>query len=336
MTQHREQSSSTAPAARIEVPVLNGKAPRGMWWVAWRQHRLQIAVALGVMAAIAAAMLIFRELLIARFAAAGCRLPDGRSQCTLTDVIDPWQDGLRDFWLILRLAMMASPVVLGTFVGASIFPREFDQHTQIFALTQSVRRLRWWATKLTVAGVPLLLGLLALGLLVPWVDKNYLWTSGSPIGHDTFMVENIMPAAFGLLAFAIASTAGIVMRRVVASLITTLIAAGGAALLLGLLFYPQVVPATRYVALLAPQQLFESGYSELTAQDSLWVGDGYFDAHGQTVDVDWNACNRAANDAGNNAVGESDDPGATPDGVAPAGEDDDSRYMDAYDRAIDD
>lgn len=51
-----------------------------MWWVAWRQHRIQVAVTLVVIAIIAAALVAFRLLLAAHLHAAGCSVA-GQHSC---------------------------------------------------------------------------------------------------------------------------------------------------------------------------------------------------------------------------------------------------------------
>ena len=213
---------------------------------------MTVLIALAVLVVVAAAVLIFQLLLIGRLHAAGCTVLTDESRCNarlFPAMADAYDEGA---WRMLRGALVAVPVVLGVFVGAPIFPREFEQRTGVFALTQSVGRLRWWTVKVTVAGVPLLAALVALGFLVQWCDATTWITARNAFNNGTFQVQTIMPAAFGLLALAIAVTAGILVRSVVGSLVTGLIVAGGIVVIIAFPLRSHLVPVTRDVTAVQP------------------------------------------------------------------------------------
>lgn len=269
-----------------------GTGPRGMWWVAWRQHRVAVLIALMVLLMIAGALLGFRAVLASRLAAAGCSIT-GKAACPPSASLTIWSS-VETWWRILRIAVIAAPIVLGAFVGAPIFPREFDQRTTVFALTQSVGRLRWWASKVTVAGVPLLAGLLGLGFLAQWVDEGSWLTSGGELHDGPFQAHGIMPAAFGLLTLAVAVTAGIAIRSVIASLVAGLIVAGALVVIIGFPLRPHLLPATRHVTPIADVSQYGNVPIPPTAPSddpgALALRTGFVDSAGREIPFDNASC----------------------------------------------
>lgn len=294
------RAASTGVGHVINIP---GGAPRGMWAVAWRQHRIAIAVLVAIMAASAAALVWFRSRILSLFAEFGCDLFPPNPQnagCVDHEGMDIWWNhGLDSLSQLAHLGMIGGPVVLGVFAAAPIFTREFSRGTQVFALTQSVSRRRWFAVKATVMAVPLAAGLVVLGLLMEWVDTSVGVTDQGAIGRDAFFTRSIIPAATGLLAFALAIAVGMVARAVTATLVAGLL--GGFALLCGAVWIqPYVLPADRVVTSLAeiyaPVTQAEldarfsgeapwPGFDGNAGKDDAHAGSGYLDASGKKVQL---------------------------------------------------
>ena len=206
-----------------------GKAPGGMWWVAWRQHRAQLAISLGLLVALA-------------------ELTGGDdSRCTSIEpssglssdycpeqVYGAVQAEFGTLWGLLRLGMLALPLVLGAFVGAPLFAREIEQHTQVYVLTQSISRMRWWATKVTVVAVPVVLGMIGVGLLMEWAFAPFAAYSYGSMNTPEFETRGIIPAVFTALTIALGVSAGIVLRSTVNALAVTIVVAGMLVVVLGL------------------------------------------------------------------------------------------------------
>ncbi|MEP6561505.1 MAG: hypothetical protein ABJD68_10605 [Nakamurella sp.] len=280
---HTMQSVDQSISAR---PAGGGKALAGMWWVAWRQHRAQLAISMGGLAVVAVVLLIFRIAVANRLS----ELTSGYPNCDLA-VGDPTTQGCPgqaysvlygDFgttWGLLRMGILILPLVLGAFVGAPLFAREFEQHTQVFALTQSVGRLRWWATKIVVAAVPVVLGMVGLGLMVDWVAAPYSVFSYGPMDTPGFETRGIIPAAFTVLTIALGVTSGIVLRSTVISLVVTLVVAGLLVVALGLV-RPHLLAPTRVVTPVVltaqPDQFYPDG-------QSWYLDHNYLDANGTPV-----------------------------------------------------
>ncbi len=297
---------------------MKGKAPSGMWWVAWRQHRTQIAVTLAL---VIGALVIFREIVIARFAAEGCDLAS--IGCAASGGYDLWWSGGFGSWLdMLHSAVVVTSIAFPVFVGAPLFAREFARGTHVFALTQSVSRRRWWATEVIVAGVPLLGGLVALGHVTEWVDGTAAYSAHQGLDVGRFVARSIMPAAHGLIAYAVAVAAGIVTRSTVAALVSGLIVSG--LIVTGMaVIQPHTLPASRQV--IGLEQQLQGAPPPNLGPDSWPVGGGYLDAKDNETGNSPDSCFEAA-DAAAVAVGIAGD-GATAE-VSP-----DERSSPAYQNA---
>ena len=287
--QHR--STPSPPATVTTQRDLKGAAPRGMWWVAWRQHRLQVVVALGLMALLAASMIVFRIVLIARMTAAGCSLTEVGVPCDQRlGAGDLWSNTFNTPSAFFHLAIMVLPVVVGVFVAAPSFPREFGQGTHVLALTQSIGRLRWWAVKVTVVSVPVIAGLLALGLLMQWVDGAYWATASQPAMSATnFGARSMIPAAYGMVSIAIALAAGIALRRVVATLVVGLLVAGVVVSALTAAVRPNLLPTSRATDPVVTEADIDANggiaavYRAGMGPDDLQVNSGYLTSDGREL-----------------------------------------------------
>ena len=285
---HRAAVGSGASRGAAQ-PVPPGRGPGGMWWVAWRQHQIQVLIALVVMVLVAVAVLVFQLVLVARLHAAGCTVLTDPNRCNSMAAMNAFD---QNTWHLLRGVLVATPVVLGVFLGAPMFPREFEQRTHVLALTQSVGRRRWWATKVTVAGVPLLAGLLGLGFLQQWCDATTWFTGRAALDDGTFQVRSIVPAAFGLLAFAIAVTAGLFIRSVTAALVAALVVAGAGVIVMAFPLRPHLLPATRLATPITEVQPAPGAVTVYNdaMRGSWFLGSGTLDASGHVVQFDQNRC----------------------------------------------
>ncbi|MEJ2857645.1 MULTISPECIES: hypothetical protein [unclassified Saccharothrix] len=202
-----------------------------MIWVAWRQHRtallalgLYVLVLLVLMVYYRATMLAvvdmrgWSECVPSRYAAGCLRRLDA--------TVWGWYESVDN----VRLALIGYGVLVGVFLGAPLFAREFEQNTHLFALSQSVRPSRWFAAKVAVVAVPAALGALVLGAVYRW------WTTalGKLVvpqeGFHAGLFEPQPPALFGYVVFAVGLgvVVGLVVRRVVPAMAVTLVAWLGA------------------------------------------------------------------------------------------------------------
>lgn len=250
-------TTSKHPTAQIEVvdrweePNLKAVSPQSMWWVAWRQHRNQIAVLLGVVAVCAAALVVLRSRIVAVYGDLGCKLfnddPLDSGGCLDSSGLPVWWNyGLSGWSGLAHSVMLIGPVVLGAFAAAPIFTREFSHGTHVFALTQSVSQRRWFLTKTTVMMMPLLVGLLLLGFLMQFTDRTVDVTAYNALEWSNFFVRGFIPAATGLMTFGVCIAISMYARNIVTVLLVGILV-GGAILAGVILVQPHLLKAQRTV-----------------------------------------------------------------------------------------
>ncbi|MEP6562438.1 MAG: hypothetical protein ABJD68_15350, partial [Nakamurella sp.] len=86
------------------------------------------------------------------------------------------------------------------------------------ALTQSVGLVRWWAVRIVFAGAPVATAMLALGSVNRWALAPIVDSIGWEMEPPGFETRGITPAAYFVLAFSIAVTAGILWRNTAAAI----------------------------------------------------------------------------------------------------------------------
>jgi hypothetical protein len=180
-----------------------------MTWLAWRQARTQIAVALAVIAVVAVAAVIA-----------------GRGGSTLR------------LWLSVLAVVV--PGLLGAFWGAPLVAGELESGSFRLAWTQDVSRVRWLAARLAVPG----LAAMAVAGLASWLVT---WWAG-PLDRagmnqfGSFDSRDIVPVGYAAFAFALGVLLGALLRRTVPAMAVTLFVFTAARLTFRLLARPQLLP----------------------------------------------------------------------------------------------
>jgi hypothetical protein len=190
-------------------------------WVAWRQQRAS-TVAAAILLAVAGPILLVtgwqmtssaRDSGLAACVAAGgdCRL-----------LAEAFANRYRP--LLERVSLLGAllPVALGVLFGGPLLAREFEQGTHRLAWTQSITRSRWLTARLAMAaGVLVVVAAVAAGLLTWW------WGRFDQLGISSRAAlerGSLLPVATAVLAFAIATATGALIRRVVPALAAGLVA----------------------------------------------------------------------------------------------------------------
>ncbi len=273
-------------SAPVEAERLTGRAPGGMWWVAWRQHRWAMLVSLGLLVALAVTLLVFGLSYRSALSAAAIdpvACPDPYQASSAVCAVG-WEQvrGYQHGWRPLHLPMMLVPPMIGVIVGASLFAPERERGTQVFALTQSVGRTRWYLTKCVVVVIPLLLATLAVGLLADWV-RGTPGLGFNPMDTPEFQSTGLIPAAFALVGFGVAVPAGVFLRSTavtfaVAFALTAVLVAG-----VGYTIHRDLVPHDQVTTSLATDR-------DPLPADALVLGTSYLDVDGKVADVHGPAC----------------------------------------------
>ncbi|MCX2951836.1 ABC transporter permease [Lentzea sp. NEAU-D7] len=197
-----------------------------MTWVVWRQQRpVFITLVAGLVVSVAA-VLLWRAATVADVQAgnlADCVLR-GLDACR-GKAADEFQDAWFDKLHIAQGTVLAAPAVIGVFVGAPLFAREFEQGTHTLAFTQSVSRTRWMVTKFLVAGLPALAVVLVYQLVVhSWLDVagELGPLATGKFYFTTFESQGVSPIAYTLFAYTLGMVAGAVFKRTLVAMTLTL------------------------------------------------------------------------------------------------------------------
>ncbi|GLZ78719.1 transporter [Actinorhabdospora filicis] len=247
-----------------------------MIWLAWRRQRAVALVSAAVTGVVIALLAVVHFVSAARLERDGCDV----NPCS-GDLVTAFQNDFQDLYFPMVMVLFAVPALLGLFAGAPLFAREAEQGTHVLALTQSVGRLRWWATKVLVAAVPLLVTALALGLASEWAARPLNLVMASPIRTPMFETRGLVVAAYALLAFALSATIGLILRNTL----------GAFALALGLYVVLLLVTGNvlrpQYAEPLREQHsTAEEHYDEFEVAGNSWLMDGgYLKADGSEAEV---------------------------------------------------
>jgi ABC-2 family transporter protein len=208
-----------------------------MAWVTWRQHRLQLLVGSGVLAALGVAALVSGLPILAAYhrdALASCLPPSTRSGCDL--IVRHFESQFGGGADVARFLILL-PALVGVFVGAPLLARELEHGTYRLAWTQSVTRRRWVLSKTLLLAAAAAIGASAVAGLAMWWRHPFDVVSGrmSPGG---FEVEGLVVPSYTVFALALGVLAGVVLRRTIPAMSVTLLGFFAARLVVGRFLRP--------------------------------------------------------------------------------------------------
>jgi len=213
---------------------------RRMGWVTWRQHRTGLAGVAVFLGALAVCLWLAGLKLHHVFAAATAACsPAGSASAACYD-LSTSIIGTNGF-LSNGFMLQAVPPLIGAFVGAPVLARELETGTFRYAWTQGFGRWRWALAKLAPLAIVLAAATGALTVLLSWyyqpyfatVNQNLGLSDATPFAPGLFDLRGITFAAWTLVAFAIGSLAGMLIRRVVPAIAAALAAYAGVAFAAG-------------------------------------------------------------------------------------------------------
>jgi hypothetical protein len=230
-------STMSAPVLVEDRADLQPLPWRRMAWVTWRQHRMALIGALGLIGALALCLLIVGLQLHHAYTAATVCHPASSAACT---ALVANFNGIGNFLSNGGLFLVVPPLI-GAFVGAPILAREFEAGTFRYAWTQGFGRWRWTLAKLVALGVAVAVASAALSVLAWWyyrpyfasVNQSLSLTQLNPLNPGLFDQRGPAFAAWTLTAFAIGALAGVLIRKVVPAIVTTLAVCGALAFATG-------------------------------------------------------------------------------------------------------
>ncbi|MGW6441488.1 ABC transporter permease subunit [Lentzea sp. NPDC055074] len=266
-----------------------------MTWLIWRQHRTEAGV-------LAVLLGLFGIALLVLGTQAHDLFPGGPSACVgeagagdactasfrrLDDEYGWVENLLAAFYLV--------PLVIGAFLGAPLLARELEDGTWQLAWTQAVPRMRWLAAKLAaLAGVTIALTAMFTAVLT-WFRQPFDAWEGR-LQYDAFDLEGLVPVAYALFAFGVATAAGAILRRSLPAFGVAFGAFLAARMLVALVARPAyATPLTTTGPIPAGGAKDQAGVADWT------IDQGYADATGRRLSsTEYSELEAAADRAGTN------------------------------------
>ena len=250
-----------------------------MTWWSLRQHRAEVGAIAALAIGIAALMVVAGLSLHAQFAPiARCFVPassqQGAASPFCSNAIAQFLGDSKSLNLITS-NLLAHVSLLGAFLGAPLFAREFEQGTWQLAWMQSVSRTRWWLTSGLVLVGAITVAILGAVLAITWF-REPLDAIGSPL-TDAFDLEGVVPLAAGVYSFALGAAAGLYLRRVLPALGLAVVLSLATGQVLAIGVRPHYLPPQESAVALGQGAVPEGG----SAPAGAWVvGTGIVDSSG--------------------------------------------------------
>ncbi|MEV0199378.1 hypothetical protein [Nonomuraea sp. NPDC050691] len=229
-----------------------------MIWLTWRQHRAQILLTGGLLAALGLLLLgsaVEARLYVAGHAPPGC--PGRAAACW--DLATALSDRYDAVYTVFGWMPLVAPALVGVFWGAPLLGREYERGTQKLAWTQAVSVRRWMAVKLGVLGGLVAAGGLLLSAMVAlWrpVLQREDWFGNIGV----FNMVGVAPAAWWLYAFAMGVAGGALFRRTLPAMALVV---AGMALTMPVLFKLSAYYAEPVRTVLSTSTVLEAGDDRL-------------------------------------------------------------------------
>jgi ABC-type transport system involved in multi-copper enzyme maturation permease subunit len=212
-----------------------------MIWLTWRQFRAQTLTALAILAA-AAIYFLITGLQMHHTYTADLATCTPRNDCS--EVLSPFGQSYNTAFDLTQLLVIAAPGLIGIFWGAPLIGRELETGTDQLAWTQSITRTQWLAVKLAGIGVASIATAAVLSYLLTWWAGPLDHINGNRFAAMTFSSRDIVPIAYAAFAFALGTTAGLLLRRTLPAMAVTLAVFIGIQILVPTFIRPNLLPST--------------------------------------------------------------------------------------------
>jgi ABC-type transport system involved in multi-copper enzyme maturation permease subunit len=204
-------------------------------WVAWRQHRTSLILAVAVLGVYAIILLV-----------TGLHFHSEPARARLSFGIVPgglYTPGSTVGILVLPALL---PFLIGAFAGAALTALDLERHTATFAWTQGITRARWVTSKLITAGLVLVIPAIGAGLLFQWWNQPFI---AARLTEPAFDLYAPVFAGWMLVNFGAAALFGALVRSlagaVISCLACTLFTAGCNATYLQFRYLPPAIAVNR-------------------------------------------------------------------------------------------
>lgn len=212
-----------------------------MIWLAWRQFRTQAVTALVLLAAATIAFVITGTGMHHSYTV---DLSTCGAQNDCGDVLNGLRQNYDAAFNLTQLLVLLAPGLIGIFWGAPLIGRELESGTHQFVWNQSVTRTRWLAVKLAGVGAASVATAALLGYLLTWWAAPLDQINGDRFAAMTFSTRDIVPLGYAAFAFALGTTAGLLLRRTIPAMAVTLAVFIGIQILVPTTIRPNLLSST--------------------------------------------------------------------------------------------
>lgn len=203
-----------------------------MVWLTWRQHRVELLVALGLLIGFAVGMSVLTAQMQDAYAAVVhvCASTPG-PLCQAASMDANARFGALN--TLIYGGLLVLPPLAGVFIGAPLLAREFEHGTARLVWTQGITRLRWLASKLVlILPFAALLSAVLAWVAIRWVESQLgMFTSR----WASFDIQGQAFVAYVIFAMALGAAVGGIVRRLVPAMAVTLV--GFVAIRVGVLLW---------------------------------------------------------------------------------------------------
>ena len=214
-----------------------------MTWLTWRQFRSQTWVTIVGLIAFGAVLIAAAKAVADLYTDSGAAACRSNCQPLIQNFLEQAQGGWTGIVYNAGIAVLyILPGLIGAFWGAPLVARELEAGTHRLAWNQSVTRTRWLLTKLGIVGAATVATMGLLSLAITWYSSRLDEGTANMIKPELFGARDVVPIAYGLFAFAVGVTAGILIRRTVPAMAVTLAVYLGVAVAMPLWIRKHLMP----------------------------------------------------------------------------------------------
>jgi hypothetical protein len=214
-----------------------------MTWLTWRQFRSQTWVMVVGLIAVGAVLLAAAKAVSDLYTASGAAACTSGCDPVIQNFLEQAGSGWTGLVYSGGIALLyVLPGLIGAFWGAPLVARELEAGTHRLAWNQSVTRTRWLLTKLGIVGAATVATMGLLSLAITWFSSRLDEGTTNMIKPELFGARDVVPIAYGLFAFAVGVTAGILIRRTVPAMAVTLAVYFGVAVAMPLWIRKHLLP----------------------------------------------------------------------------------------------
>ncbi len=204
-----------------------------MIWLAWRQHRGQLAAGVAGLAMLGLFLFVTGRSMQHTFASSGLsacveslsgapmvRFADGEGCRDLGTAFAAQYFSLRLLGLVL---FTLAPLLVGMFWGSPLIAREVEQGTHAFVWTQGVTRRRWTITQVLAVAVMTVVVMAAYTGAVTWWYGPVNAATGERFQWLIFDQQGVVPIGYAVFALALGVFAGAVSGRTLRAMAITVV-----------------------------------------------------------------------------------------------------------------